>query len=388
MIRRYLVLTLMASLILSSCTKNKFVVSGIISDAENHTLTFSKVDIKGDIIIDSLKLTKKGNFKFKQKSLETPTFFKIGLSDNKYITIIGDSTEHIIINANNKNFSTSYSVENSQSSEEIKEQNALLLSLQSKVDSLVNLYNKLSVAEKQLQIENINNELLSHLNSYKKETGKFILENTRSFVSYYALFLTLTDGTQIMDVMNKDDQIYFSALATSLNLFYPESQRVKQLYNIVLSAKAEERRLKIIDIINNAEGSDMPDLKIEDKDGEIQSLDALKGKVVLLSFWASWDEASVKENNNLKNIYKKYNPKGFEVYQVGLERSKVLWENAVLTNQIPWISVTELRYTDSPAARMYNIQQIPANYLIDKNGEIIGKNLFGRRLDDKLKEIL
>ncbi|NLA25529.1 MAG: DUF4369 domain-containing protein, partial [Bacteroidales bacterium] len=163
MIRRYLVLTLMASLILSSCTKNKFVVSGIISDAENHTLTFSKVDIKGDIIIDSLKLTKKGNFKFKQKSLETPTFFKIGLSDNKYITIIGDSTEHIIINANNKNFSTSYSVENSQSSEEIKEHNARLLSLQSKVDSLVNLYNNLSVAEKQLQIENVNNELLSHL---------------------------------------------------------------------------------------------------------------------------------------------------------------------------------------------------------------------------------
>lgn len=384
----YLMLILTTVLILGGCNKNKFVVSGTISDAENQTLTFTRVDLEGDIILDSLKLSKSGNFKFKHKNLGTPTFFKLGLSANKYITIIGDSTEHIVVKSNSETFSSGYTVENSKPSLEIKNQNIRLSQLQYKVDSLISYYNNLPVSEKHLQIENINNNLLNNINIYKKETGKFILENPRSFVSYYTLFLTFSDGTQVMDVMNKDDQVYFSALATSLNLFYPESQRVKQLYNIVLSAKAEERRLKIIDIINNAEGSDMPDLKIEDKNGDIQSLKSLKGKVVLLSFWASWDEASVKENANLKSIYKKYNPKGFEVYQIGLERSKVLWENAILSTQIPWISVTELKYTDSPAARMYNIQQIPSNYLISREGEIIGKNLFGRRLEEKLKEIL
>ncbi len=386
--KRYLMLILTTALILGGCNKNKFVVSGTISDAENQTLTFTRVDLEGDIILDSLKLSKSGNFKFKHKSLGTPTFFKLGLSANKYITIIGDSAEHIVIKSNSETFSSGYIVENSKPSLEIKNQNIRLSQLQYKVDSLINYYNNLPVSEKHLQIENINKNLLNNINLYKKVTGEFILENPRSFVSYYTLFLTFSDGTQVMDVMNKEDQVYFSALATSLNLFYPESQRVKQLYNIVLSAKAEERRLKIIDIINNAEGSDMPDLKIEDKNGDIQSLKSLKGKVVLLSFWASWDEASVKENTNLKNIYKKYNPKGFEVYQIGLERSKVLWENAILSTQIPWISVTELKYTDSPAARMYNIQQIPSNYLISREGEIIGKNLFGRRLEEKLKEIL
>jgi hypothetical protein len=76
------------------------------------------------------------------------------------------------------------------------------------------------------------------------------------------------------------------------------------------------------------------------------------------------------------------------VYQVGLERSKVLWESTIIKTGLPWINVTELQYTSSEAAHLYNIQQIPANYLINTNGEIIGKNLFGSRLENKLKDIL
>lgn len=386
---RYTITTLMALLLLNSCTKtDQLTVKGSIENAAAEKIFFTRMDLTGDVLLDSAVIGKNGSFEFKHKRLVTPTFFKLSLSPNSFITLIGDSTEQIIIDANKKEFSTNYKVQNSKGSAEIKTQNSRVIKLRNSIDSLIAVYNKLPDENKNSQLETINSQLVEKIDLYKQETGQFILEHPRSFASYYALFLTLSDGTQIMDVMNKKDQVYFSALATSLNLIYPESQRVRQLYNIVLSAKAEERRIKIMDIVNNAEGSDMPDLKIEDKDGNERSLAALRGKVVLLSFWASWDEASVRENQRLKSIYNKYNSKGFEVYQVGLERSKVLWENAIITAQLPWISVTELRHTNSTAARMYNIQNIPANYLIDKNGEIIGKNLFGNRLENKLKEIL
>lgn len=386
---RYTITTLITLLLLNSCTRtDQFIVKGSIENAAAEKIFFSRMDLNGDILIDSSVVSKNGSFEFKHKRLTTPTFFKISLSPVNFITLIGDSTEQITVYANKKEFSTGYKVENSKTSAEIKTLSLRVMKLRSSIDSLIALYNKLPDEKKNSKLEAINSQLVEKIDHYKQQTGQFILENPRSFSSYYALFLTLSDGSQIMDVMNKKDQIYFSALATSLNLVYPESPRVRQLYNIVLNAKAEERRIKIMDIVNNAEGTDMPDLKIEDKDGNEKSLAALRGKVVLLSFWASWDEASVRENQRLKPIYNKYNSKGFEVYQVGLERSKVLWENAIISSKLPWVSVTELRHTNSTAARMYNIQQIPANYLIDKNGEIIGKNLFGDRLERKLREIL
>lgn len=385
---RYSILTLFIILLLSSCKQDQFIISGVIKNAENKTIQLLRLDLNGETHIDSIRLKGNGAFKFKQKKLDIPTFYKLSMSGTKYITLLGDSTENIEIISNYHTFAKEYEVTNSVASSQIKELNARLQELKYGIDSLFTYYNKLSDEEKPSQTDKINDELSNQIASYKKDIGKFILENPKSFAGYYALFLTLSDGTQIMDVLNREDQIYFSALATSLNIFYPESQRVKQLYNIVLSAKAEERRLKILDIIHNAEGSDMPDLQIEDRHGVAQSLKEQRGKVVLLSFWASWDDASVKENENLKNIYNKYSSQGFEIYQIGMERSKVLWENSILINKYPWISVTELKYVDSPAARMYNVKQIPANYLIDRNGEIIGKNLFGRRLDEKLKEVL
>lgn len=386
---RYIVIALMGLLLFNSCNKNeRFVVKGTIENAVADKIFFTRMDVSGDVLIDSAIIGKNGSFEFKHEKLSTPTFFKLSLSSTSFITLIGDSTEQIVVEADKQRFTTEYKIKNSKESALVKTQSLRVMKLRSTVDSLITLYNGLQDEEKNRQLESINNQLIKEIDLYKQHTGQFILENARSFASYYTLFLTLSDGTQIMDVMNKKDQVYFAALATSLNLIYPESPRVRQLYNIVLNAKAEERRIKIMDIINNTEGSDMPDLKIEDKDGNIKSLAELRGKVVLLSFWASWDEASVRENQRLKSIYNKFNSKGFEVYQVGLERSKVLWENAIVSTQLPWISVTELRHTNSTAARIYNIQKLPANYLIDKKGEIIGKDLFGSRLENKLKEIL
>jgi len=375
--------------IVTSCSKKDvFTVEGTIEDGGGKKIALYRMDLDKDVAIDSLVIKKNGSFRFKTDRLTEPTFFKLQLTPTSFITLLADTTEHIQIIAQAASLAKNYEVSNSVGSKQVQILKRQITGLRTKIDSLTTYFQRLPEQERSAQIERLSNEIVESINQYKRSIGDFVMENPRSFASYYALFLTLSDETMVLNVMDKQDQVYFATIATSLNLLYPESARVKQLYDYVLNAKTEQRKARMFEILANAEGSGLPEIKEKDVNGNEIALTSLKGKVVLLSFWASWDNTSRRENQNLKRIYQKYKAKGFEIYQVGLERSRVLWENALIQDEIPWISVTDLKYTDSFPARIYNVQQIPANYLISREGEIIGKDLFGNRLDEKLKEIL
>jgi peroxiredoxin len=294
----------------------------------------------------------------------------------------------VTITAHGKNIEETSRIEGSIESKKILILNQRLKSLRHSVDSLLTLYDSLPSDDNSNQKNEIGQELMTALDEYKSFIGSFVMDNPRSFASYYALFQRLSDNTMVLNVMDKTEQVYFATIATSLNLLYPESPRVKQLYNYVLSAKAQEKRDRLIRQLEENAEETIPEINEKNINGDEIALSSLKDKVILLSFWASWNEASRKENERLKAIYNKYNDQGFEIYQVSLDRSKVLWENAIVKNELPWINVSDLRYTDSYPARLYNIRQLPANYLISKDGAIIGKNLFGEMLADKLEEVL
>jgi len=386
---KQILIMVLALALIAGCTKNEeFIVKGKIEDASGQKVFLYRMDINKDILLDSATIKRNGSFKIKQPRLNEPTFFKLSLTPNRFITLLADSAEHIDISSQNEKFASDYTVKNSVGSKHIQLLNKRVTSLRQHIDSLANLYNNLSESEKQTQAKVISDSYNKEIKNYKKNLTSFIMENPRSFASYYGLFLTLSNERMIMNVMDKQDQIYFATIATSLNLLYPESPRVKQLYNLVLEVKAQETNAKLIELINNSDGSGAPELKVNNINDQEIALSSLKGKVVLLSFSASWDKASLKENKILKSIYKKYSPKGFEIYQVSLERSKAVWHNYIIKNNIPWISVSDLMYTESTAARIYNIQKLPANYLISREGEIIGKNLFGSMLEEKLEEVL
>ena len=375
--------------IVTSCSKKDvFTVEGTIEDGGGKKIALYRMDLDKDVAIDSVVIKKNGSFRFKTNRLTEPTFFKLQLTPTNFITLLGDTTEHIQIIAQAASLAKNYEVSNSLGSKQVQILKRQITGLRAKIDSITTYFQRLPQQERASQLERLSNEIVESINQYKRSIGDFVMENPRSFASYYALFLTLSDETMVLNVMDKQDQVYFATIATSLNLLYPESARVKQLYDYVLNVKTEQRKARMFEILANAEGSGLPEIKEKDVNGNEIALTSLKGKVVLLSFWASWDNTSRRENQNLKRIYQKYRGKGFEIYQVGLERSRVLWENALIQDEIPWISVTDLKYTDSFPARIYNVQQIPANYLISREGEIIGKDLFGSRLDEKLKEIL
>jgi peroxiredoxin len=123
--------------------------------------------------------------------------------------------------------------------------------------------------------------------------------------------------------------------------------------------------------------------------GDTVSLTDFAGKYVLLSFWASGDENSIRQNLELKKIYPGFRNKGFEIVQVSFDNSPEKWRRAVRYDELPWVSLIDARYPNSIIAGNYNITAIPTNYLISKdNLTILAKNLTPAQLKDKLTDLL
>jgi peroxiredoxin len=142
-------------------------------------------------------------------------------------------------------------------------------------------------------------------------------------------------------------------------------------------------------------GERAPELVFESPTGENISLSSLRGKMVLIDFWAAWCPPCRKENPNLVKTYHQYkdkdfvNGKGFTIYGVSLDRSKEAWIAAIEKDTLVWEShVSDLQYWQSAAAAQYGVMQIPASFLIDGNGIILAKDLKGEYLGKKLKELL
>lgn len=142
-------------------------------------------------------------------------------------------------------------------------------------------------------------------------------------------------------------------------------------------------------------GDKAPELKLASPEGKMLALSDLKGKVVLIDFWAAWCGPCRKENPNVVKAYNEFKDKkfkdgeGFTIYGVSLDRSVDAWKGAIEKDGLTWpYQVSDLKHWKSEAAKTYKVRGIPTNYLIDGNGIIIGISLRGKRLEDALKKIV
>ncbi len=135
-------------------------------------------------------------------------------------------------------------------------------------------------------------------------------------------------------------------------------------------------------------GSAAPEIALADTTGVPVNLSSLRGKVVLIDFWASWCGPCRNENPNVVRMYNKFKDKGFEIYGVSLDQNKENWLRAIRNDGLTWTHVSDLKYWQSVAAQQYGVNAIPATFLLDKNGNIIAKNLRGEALEQKLDEVL
>ncbi len=187
-----------------------------------------------------------------------------------------------------------------------------------------------------------------------------------------------------------------SAMAISENYgYYAEADEVESLYNSleasVKNTAAGEAVKKMLDVYKTvAIGQFAPNIIQMDTSGNALSLSSLKGKYVLVDFWASWCGPCRKENPNIVKAYEKYGAKGLEIFGVSYDNEKgaAKWKKAIVDDGLIWKQVSDLKGWQNATSEQYYIKAIPSNVLLDKEGKIIGKNLFGKELSDKLLELM
>lgn len=178
------------------------------------------------------------------------------------------------------------------------------------------------------------------------------------------------------NVLDKDEYYQtYAQVAEKLKKEWPDYQQASNFVRYV-----ENMKLTAI-------GQPAPEIALPNPEGEIVKLSSMRGKYVLVDFWAKWCGPCRQENPNVVRAYHKYKDKGFTVFGVSLDRNREDWLQAIQQDKLTWTHVSDLKYWQSEAAKAYNITGIPFSVLLDPNGVIIDKNLRGAELDQKLEEI-
>jgi len=134
-------------------------------------------------------------------------------------------------------------------------------------------------------------------------------------------------------------------------------------------------------------GDIAPEIDLPNTKGENVALSSLRGSLVLIDFWASWCGPCIKEQPLLVKLQNAY-PEKLSIYGVSMDTKKPLWTAAIAKGKLPWINVSDLKYWQSPSVADYRLQSVPLNFLVDKNGIILAKNIHGKALEDKIKSLL
>jgi len=196
-----------------------------------------------------------------------------------------------------------------------------------------------------------------------------IIKYPKSLASYFALFQRVGNYSLFIPYA-KEDNKYFSAVATYFDQFYSKSPRAKYLHDITLQGITMLKKKEIARSLsdqNNVVGGF--EIELPDLSGKMIRLSSLKGKVVLLDFTAYEAKLSPVHNMALVELYKKYNEKGFEIYQVSLDQDEHFWK--VTADNLPWICVFEKKSNRSPYVQNYNVKELPFYFLINREGDLV-----------------
>ncbi|MBW8332834.1 MAG: AhpC/TSA family protein [Prolixibacteraceae bacterium] len=370
----FLILLVLAAFI-SACKKpNGFVISGKITNAEEKYLYLDELKVAASVPIDSVKIEKDGSFEFKGK-IDYPNFFLLRLSGQNFLTLLVDTTEKITVYGDAANFSRDYIVEGSPGSLLVQELNNRLTVTKHKLDSirsrLIVFRTREGYGAEKARWEQ---QLIDIKKSQIEYSTDFVQKHPFSMASVLALYQKFDDSNYVVQDLQS-----LKVAASALNSVFPKSEHVKALYANTMRLMADEKNNKLREFINE-HGTNSPDINLPDYNGKDILLSSLRGKVVLIQFWSAKDRASRIQNEALTELYSKYKSRGLEIYQVSVDNERSAWIDAIEQDGLNWINVGDMKGSVS-ALHNYNVQKVPSNYVLDKEGNIVARDIQGPELD-------
>ena len=341
-------------------------VSGNIFNTKEDTVKISQ--FFGTHYVDFLKttFTKSGDFTIKG-NLPNPDYYVLRLG-NAHLNIILRNGSDLKIYSDGANIFAFSNIIGSQESSNMNEFIKVLSNWNIKQDSA-----RTYLKQHPDQQQSINASMQKEFSNFQNSRQTFISQNPNSA----ALMPTLS----AIDP-EREYEVYESIIGQLVSGF-GESPTIKELNKQFLQAKLKKEEGNLF-----ATGKMAPDFTENKIDGKPMKLSDLKGKVVLLDFWASWCGPCRKENPNVVNLYTKYNKDGFTVMSVSLDQDKAKWQNALAADGLVWPNhVSDLKGWSSATGKIYQVTGIPFTVLIDQEGKIIKTNLRGEELEKELQRI-
>ncbi|MDI1355703.1 MAG: TlpA disulfide reductase family protein [bacterium] len=361
--------------VLTSCGRQKnngnFELKGTFQNSKGEVIYLEKLAGQQPFLVDSATLNEKGEFEFLDYAPKIG-FYRIRVTPQNFAMLVLDSTDKVKVTGNIADLGNTYKVEGSPETKLFLEYNDYSKRRDLRLDSLNKAFQMIMEVNKMdsKRMDSVSRIFEGPYNAIVNASNDVMIEKIKNNATMYSSLMAI----QALDPDKYAD--LYKSLDAGLSGKYPNDKNVKMFHDMVKAMAAV------------AIGSEAPDINLQSPDGMNIALSSLKGKVVLIDFWASWCGPCRKEMPNVVKAYAKFKDKGFEIFGVSLDQDKAKWVEAIQKDGITWPQVSDLKQWGSSVVQLYNIQGIPYTVLLDKEGKILAKNLRGEDLEKKLVEVL
>jgi peroxiredoxin len=364
--------------VLAACSHNnrKFTVIGNVAKMPQQTVILEQLNANDIItIVDSQKSGTDGHFELSGVAPEQG-LYRLHFRDNKFVLLAVDKG-NIKLNADWDNLEN-YTLDGSVPSAHLQ---TFIVAIRTHLRD----FNTMSLVLDTLQAKG-NDSMLAIAKSDFDEMKLRFTQLVERYADTTPYEPNAVFAARILNPYSENE--YLSAFSQSLQKRFPHTKMTRDYRDYYGNVQLKLRKKANPQQANVDYGTVAPEVSMPDVNGSTVTLSSLKGKYVLLDFWASWCGPCRGENPNVVAAYQRFKDKNFTILGVSLDNNKEQWQKAIAADGLTWTQVSDLKGWSSAAAATYAVQSIPANFLIDPNGKIIARNLRGSQLEDKLQEVL